>query len=77
MSVHTSQKIGCDETGDGTAAKPFKTVLRALKSIEGDESITILVDNLEEGADMNNYIEVSASQKKKTDEVISSRFTQR
>ena len=63
-SVYTSQK-GCDDTGDGTEEKPFKTVVKALLSIDGDESTTILVDNTGEDSSTKPFVEISNSQKKK------------
>ena len=63
-TVYTSAKNGCDETGDGSIDKPFKSVLQALRKVDGDESCKIFVDNAEEGA-TEPFTEVSASQKKK------------
>jgi asparaginyl-tRNA synthetase len=47
--VYTSEKKGNDESGDGTEAAPFKTVLQALKTSGGEPWPTIYVDSKEEG----------------------------
>ena len=65
MSVYTSQKQGCDETGDGSSSKPYKTALKALLSISGDEAVTIYVDNQGDDSGDKPFVEISASQKKK------------
>ncbi|ODN03533.1 Asparagine--tRNA ligase, cytoplasmic [Orchesella cincta] len=47
--VYTSEKRGSDENGDGSEAKPFKTVLQALRSAEKEPWPTIFVDAKEDG----------------------------
>jgi len=47
--IHTSEKDGCDETGDGTESKPFKTVLQAMRSSGAEPFPPIMVDSKEEG----------------------------
>lgn len=43
--LFTSEKSGCDETGDGTISKPFKTILRAMKHAGKEPFPTIYVDS--------------------------------
>ncbi|ELU13362.1 hypothetical protein CAPTEDRAFT_148401 [Capitella teleta] len=49
VEVYASEKTGCDETGDGTKAKPFKTALQAMKQYGKEPFPTIYVDSKEEG----------------------------
>merc|ERR1712226_1338574 len=60
MSVYTSLKVGSDETGDGSALQPYKSVLKALLAISGDETTTIYVDNQEEDHGDKPFVEISA-----------------
>lgn len=46
-AVYTSEKYGDDETGDGSEAKPFKTVLKALRA-NMDKNPPIMVDAKDE-----------------------------
>jgi len=46
--IYTSEKTGSDSTGDGSKAKPFKTVLQALREAKNNPA-TIYVDSKEEG----------------------------
>ncbi|XP_060576943.1 asparagine--tRNA ligase, cytoplasmic-like, partial [Ruditapes philippinarum] len=47
--IYTSDSTGSDETGDGTAEKPFKSVLQAMKHAGKEPFPTIYVDGKEEG----------------------------
>ena len=42
--LYTSAKNGSDEDGDGTEAKPFKTVLRAMQKVGEEPFPKIMVD---------------------------------
>lgn len=46
-AIYTSEKTGSDETGEGTEAKPYKTVARAIKSLV-EPYPHILVDSKDE-----------------------------
>lgn len=59
--VFTSEKRGCDDTGDGTREKPFKTVLKSLLTY-GEDSPTIYVDSKEKE---NEYDVIAKAQLKK------------
>ncbi|XP_053694291.1 asparagine--tRNA ligase, cytoplasmic [Sabethes cyaneus] len=45
QELYTSEKRGDDEAGDGTAEKPFKTILRAMKHAGKEPFPTIYVDS--------------------------------
>lgn len=60
--IYTSDSTGCDETGDGSKDKPFKTVLQAMRSYGKEPFPTIYVDSNTEG---ERYEPVSKTQKKK------------
>lgn len=47
--MYTSEKRGCDESGDGTEGKPFKTILQAMRHAGKEPFPTIYVDAKEEG----------------------------
>ncbi|CAH0595445.1 unnamed protein product [Chrysodeixis includens] len=47
--IYTSDKKGSDETGDGSEAKPFKTILQAMRHAGKEPFPTIYVDAKEEG----------------------------
>ncbi|XP_026740598.1 asparagine--tRNA ligase, cytoplasmic [Trichoplusia ni] len=47
--IYTSEKNGSDETGDGSEAKPFKTILQAMRHAGKEPFPTIYVDAKEEG----------------------------
>lgn len=42
--IYTSEKNGNDETGDGTEAKPYKTVLQAMRHAKSEPFPQIMVD---------------------------------
>jgi len=46
-AIYTSEKTGSDETGDGSEAKPFKTVARGIKGLT-EPYPHILVDGKDE-----------------------------
>ncbi|KAG8226985.1 hypothetical protein J437_LFUL000290 [Ladona fulva] len=64
--VYTSEKHGSDDNGDGTAAKPFKTILKAMHHIGKEPFPTIHVDSKEEG---KKYEPASKSQLKKIQKI--------
>ncbi|CAH0402647.1 unnamed protein product [Chilo suppressalis] len=47
--IYTSEKNGNDQTGDGTAEKPFKTILQAMRHAGKEPFPAIYVDAKEEG----------------------------
>lgn len=47
--IYASEKMGCDETGDGTKDKPLKTILQAMKHHGSEPFPTIYVDSKMEG----------------------------
>uniref|UniRef100_A0A1B6GQ09 Asparagine--tRNA ligase, cytoplasmic n=1 Tax=Cuerna arida TaxID=1464854 RepID=A0A1B6GQ09_9HEMI len=64
--IYTSEKTGCDETGDGTESKPFKTVLQAMRHAGKEPFPTIYVDAKEEG---KKFEVVAKSQLKKVQKI--------
>lgn len=60
--IYTSESSGCDDTGDGTKDKPFKSVIQAMRKAGKEPFPTIYVDSKTEG---ERYEPVSKSQKKK------------
>lgn len=48
-ALYTSDKFGSDENGNGTEAKPFKTILQAMRKAGKEPFPTIYVDAKEEG----------------------------
>lgn len=60
--IYTSDKTGSDEAGDGTAEKPFKTILQAMRHAGKEPFPTIFVDSKEEG---KKYDVAAKSQLKK------------
>ena len=47
--LYTSDKTGSDESGDGSDAKPFKTILQAMRHAGKEPFPVIYVDSKEEG----------------------------
>lgn len=47
--IYTSEKLGCDEGGDGSEGRPFKTLLQAMRHAGKEPFPTIYVDSKEEG----------------------------
>ncbi|XP_046686122.1 asparagine--tRNA ligase, cytoplasmic-like [Homalodisca vitripennis] len=64
--IYTSEKTGCDDTGDGTENKPFKTVLQAMRHAGKEPFPTIYVDAKEEG---KKFEVVAKSQLKKVQKI--------
>nr|QBH73676.1 aspartyl-tRNA synthetase [Franklinothrips vespiformis] len=60
--IYTSDKHGSDETGDGTAAKPLKTILQAMRQAGSEPFPVIYVDAKEDG---KKYEPAAKSQLKK------------
>lgn len=60
--IYTSDKNGCDETGNGSEAKPFKTILRAMRHAGKEPFPVIYVDGKEEAV---KYEPAAKSQLKK------------
>ena len=48
-TVYTSEKSGCDEKGDGSELKPYKSVLCALMKHSDLEQEQLYVDSKQEG----------------------------
>lgn len=63
-SIYTSDKTGSDDTGTGTEAAPYKTVLQALRHAGKEPFPTIYVDVKDEKSD-SKYEVVAKSQLKK------------
>jgi asparaginyl-tRNA synthetase len=42
--IYTSEKEGCDSSGDGTEAKPFKTIIQAMRHAGKEPFPPIYVD---------------------------------
>nr|XP_027225661.1 asparagine--tRNA ligase, cytoplasmic-like [Penaeus vannamei] len=60
--LYTSEKHGSDETGDGTADRPLKTAMQAMRKAGKEPFPTIYVDAKEEG---QKYEVIAKSQLKK------------
>lgn len=65
-NIYTSDKSGSDENGDGTEAKPFKTILQAMRHAGKEPFPTIYQDAKEEGA---KYEPAAKSQLKKVHKI--------
>ncbi|CAH1406772.1 unnamed protein product [Nezara viridula] len=65
--LYTSEKYGNDDKGDGTEAKPFKTILKAMKHHGKQPFPVIYVDSKEEG---KKYEPASKSQLKKIQKIF-------
>lgn len=61
--VYTSEKFGCDETGDGTKDKPYKTVVKGLFHLKG--IVMPLTFILVDGTDGERYNRISPTKLKK------------
>jgi len=64
--IFTSEKSGSDESGDGSEAKPYKTVLQAMRHAGKEPFPTIYVDAKEEG---KKFDVVAKSQLKKIQKI--------
>ncbi|KAJ4441052.1 hypothetical protein ANN_10902 [Periplaneta americana] len=64
--LYTSDKNGSDECGDGTEAKPFKTILQAMRHAGKEPFPVIYVDAKEEG---QKYEPAAKSQLKKIQKI--------
>eukprot|EP00794_Sanderia_malayensis_P010234 gene10234-11284_t len=60
--LYTSESKGCDETGNGTEDKPFKTAIQAMRFAKTEPFPAIMVDGKEENM---KYEKISKSQLKK------------
>lgn len=72
--IYTSEKLGSDETGAGTAAAPFKTVLQAMRFAGKEPFPTIYVDvkptaDAADGGTAEKYEPIAKSQLKKLQKV--------
>jgi asparaginyl-tRNA synthetase len=47
--LYTSDKTGSDESGDGSEARPFKTILQAMRHASKEPFPVIYVDAKEQG----------------------------
>ncbi|XP_050353147.1 asparagine--tRNA ligase, cytoplasmic-like [Nymphalis io] len=66
--IYTSEKTGSDSTGEGSAEKPFKTILQAMRYAGKEPFPTIYVDSKEEG---KQYDVAAKSQLKKITKIWS------
>lgn len=75
--IYTSEKEGSDESGDGSAQKPFKTVMQALRITDGEEPLPqIMVDGKADGeryeklakAQLKKVTKIYAQEKKKSED---------
>lgn len=64
--IFTSEKLGNDTSGDGSEAKPFKTILQAMRFAKAEPFPTIYVDSKEEG---KQYEVAAKSQLKKIQKI--------
>lgn len=64
--LYTSEKNGSDETGDGSAEKPFKTILQAMRHAGKEPFPTIYVDSKD---DSKTYDVAAKSQLKKIQKI--------
>ncbi|XP_058802361.1 asparagine--tRNA ligase, cytoplasmic [Phymastichus coffea] len=64
--IYTSEKTGSDENGDGSEAKPFKTILQAMRHAEKEPFPEIYQDSKEEG---KKYELAAKSQLKKVQKI--------
>lgn len=64
--IYTSEKNGNDETGDGSEAKPFKTVLKAMHHAGKEPFPPIYVDGKEDGV---KYQPIAKAQLKKVQKI--------
>lgn len=64
--IYTSEKSGSDENGDGTEAKPFKTILQAMRHAGKEPFPTIHQDSKTEGS---KYEPAAKSQLKKVQKI--------
>lgn len=62
--IYTSDKTGSDETGTGTEAAPFKTILRAMKHAGQEPFPTIYVDSKDEKSDAKYEVAAKSQLKK-------------
>lgn len=64
--IYTSEKHGSDEAGDGSEAKPFKTVLKAMHHAGKEPFPPIYVDGKEDGV---KYQLIAKAQQKKIQKI--------
>lgn len=67
-AVYTSEKTGNDDTGNGSEAKPFKTILQAMRHAAKEPFPIIYVDAKDETAD-GRYVVAAKSQIKKIQKI--------
>lgn len=63
QELYTSEARGSDETGNGTAEKPFKTILQAMRHAGKEPFPTIYVDA--KGEKPESPFEVAAKKQQK------------
>jgi asparaginyl-tRNA synthetase len=56
--LYTSDKTGCDESGDGSEAKPFKSILQAMRHA-GKEPFPVIYVDAKEGGQVNKICTTS------------------
>lgn len=64
--IYTSEKSGCDESGDGSESKPLKTILQAMRHAGKEPFPVIYVDSKTEG---QRYDPAAKSQLKKIQKI--------
>ncbi|XP_066993062.1 asparagine--tRNA ligase, cytoplasmic [Anabrus simplex] len=65
-AIYTSEKTGCDESGDGSELKPLKSILQAMRLAGKEPFPTIYVDSKTEG---QRYEPAAKSQLKKIQKI--------
>ncbi|CAB4010377.1 asparagine--tRNA ligase, cytoplasmic, partial [Paramuricea clavata] len=66
-TLYSSEKFGCDESGDGSENKPFKTALKAMEFCGKEPFPKIMVDSKEKGM---KFEEISKAQLKKLTKIF-------
>ena len=69
--LYTSESHGCDATGDGSEDRPYKTILQAIRSTDGELSTTtIMVDDINDKESAKGYAPAAKASMKKWSKVF-------